>query len=92
MKFEGKLKGRGFVPRPARTDSSFDVLVRCAAGEFDASIVNLSGMGFRLRSLYAFEPGWEVSLEVSRLPPVKGVIRWAAGRDAGGVFTEAVAL
>ena len=92
MKFEGKLYGRGLVPRPARTDTSFDVRVRCAAGEFDANVVNLSGMGFRLRSPHAFEPGCEISLEVPRLPPVKGVIRWVTGREAGGVFTEAVAL
>lgn len=92
MKFEGKLEGREIVPRPARIDASFDVLVRCAAGEFGASITNLSGSGFRLRTTRALEAGWEISLEVPRTPPVKGVIRWVSGDDAGGVFKEAVAL
>lgn len=92
MKYEGQLQGRDFVPRPTRIDASFDVLVRCTAGEFEASITNLSGEGFRLRSTRALEPGWEVSLEIPRMPPVKGMIRWAAGKDAGGVFVEAVAL
>ena len=92
MKFEGKLEGRELVPRPARIDASFDVLLRCPAGEFGASITNLSGSGFRLRSPCALQPGCEISLEVPKMPPVKGVIRWAAGNDAGGVFVEAVAL
>jgi hypothetical protein len=26
------------------------------------------------------------------VPPVKGVIRWVAGNDSGGLFMEAVAL
>jgi hypothetical protein len=92
MKFEGRLEGREIVPRPARIDASFDVLVRCAAGEFGASITNLSGTGFRLRSTGVLEPGWEILLEVPRTPPIKGVIRWVSGEDAGGVFAEAVAL
>jgi len=92
MKFEGKLEGRELVPRPARIDASFDVLLRCPAGEFGASITNLSGRGFRLRSPCVLEPGCQISLEVPKMPPVKGVIRWAAGNDAGGVFVEAVAL
>ena len=92
MKFEGKLEGREIVPRPARIDASFDVLVRCAAGEFGASITNLSGNGFRLRTSRALEPGWEISLEIPRMPPVKGMVRWVSGQEAGGVFVEAVAL
>jgi hypothetical protein len=92
MKFEGKLEGHEIVQRPARIDASFDVLVRCAAGEFGASITNLSAKGFRLRSARALEPGWEISLEVPRMAPVRAVIRWVSGEDAGGVFAEAVAL
>jgi len=92
MKFEGKLEGRELVPRPARIDASFEVTLRCPLGEFGASITNLSGSGFRLRSACALEPGSEVSLELPKMPPVKGVIRWVAGNDAGGVFAEPVAL
>lgn len=92
MKYEGRLDGHEIVPRPARIDTSFDVLVRCAAGDFEASITNLSGRGFRLRSAGVLEPGWEVLLQVPKMAPVKGVIRWAAGGDAGGIFMDAVAL
>ena len=92
MMFEGKFERREFVPRPARIDSSFDVLVRCTEGQFGARIVNLSGRGFRLRSACPLEPGCEISLELPKMPPVKGVIRWVAGTDAGGLFAEAVAL
>jgi hypothetical protein len=92
MKYEGRLEGRAIVPRPARIDTSFDVLVRCAAGEFEASITNLSGSGFRLSSARALQPGWEVLLQVPKMSPVKGIIRWVAGNDAGGTFMDAVAL
>ena len=92
MKFEGKLEGRELVPRPARIDASFEVTLRCTAGEFGASIINLSGAGFRLRSPCVLEPGSEVSLELPKMRPVKGVIHWVAGNDAGGVFADPVAL
>lgn len=92
MKFEGRLEGREFVPRPARIEASFDVTLRCPAGEFGASITNLSGSGFRLRTACTLEAGCEVSLELPKMPPVKGVIRWVAGNDAGGVFADPVAL
>jgi PilZ domain-containing protein len=92
MKYDGRLEGHEIVPRPTRIDTSFDVLVRCAAGEFDANITNLSGSGFRLRSTGGLEPGWEVLLQVPNMAAVKGLIRWVAGNDAGGVFMDAVAL
>jgi len=92
MKFEGKLEGREFKARPTRIDASFDVLVRCGAGDFAAIITNLSGRGFRLGSATGIQPGWEVSLEVPRMAPVKGMIRWATGDEAGGVFLDSIAL
>ena len=49
MKFEGQLQGHEVSARPARTDVTYDVWVSCDAGEFEAQIVNLSAMGFRLR-------------------------------------------
>jgi hypothetical protein len=92
MKFEGELEGRELRTRAARTDVSFDVLVRCTAGEFQARIVNLSGSGFRLQSAQALEPGWGVTLEVANMPPVNGIIRWARDLEAGGVFVDPVTL
>lgn len=92
MKFEKVFEGRELAPRSPRVDAGFIVRVRCAAGEFPARITNLSGAGFRLQAARALEPGWEVSLEVPKLPSVKCVIRWARGKKAGGVFLEPVAL
>jgi hypothetical protein len=92
MKFDGQLEGRELSARPARTDVIYDVWVSCDAGEFEAQIVNLSGMGFRLRSEAEFEVGWNLTLKVAKLPPVEAVVRWKFGRECGGAFLEAVAL
>ena len=92
MKAEGQLAGREYLSRKPRIDVSFDVLVTCAAGDFRARMTNLSGSGFRLHASRALEPGWELTLRVGKLAPVKGTVCWAEGRDAGGVFTDPVAL
>jgi hypothetical protein len=92
MKFEGQLAGREYSSRAPRIDVGFDVLVHCAAGDFRAQMTNLSGSGFRLHCSRALEPGWELTLKVGKLAPVKGLVCWAEGRDAGGVFTDPVAL
>ena len=92
MKFEGQLRGHEFASRAPRIDVSFKVLVRCAAGEFDACMINLSAGGFCLRSTRPLEPGWELTLEVPKLAPVNALVRWVAGNSAGGVFTDPVIL
>jgi hypothetical protein len=92
MKLERKLEGHAISPRAARTDVAFDVLVRCAAGEFQAQLINLSARGFRLKSSRTLEPGWEVTLTAGKLAPISGVVRWVAGVEAGGAFTEPVIL
>jgi len=92
MKFDGHFEGRELAPRAARTEVGFDVLIRCAAGEFKAEIVNLSARGFRLKIAESLEPGWEITLTAGKLAPVTGIVRWAAGMEAGGVFAEPVIL
>ena len=92
MRFERQLEGRELMQRAPRTDVSFKVRVRCAAGEFEARMINLSAGGFCLRSARALEPGCELTLEVAKLPPVRAMVRWAAGQEAGGVFTDPVTL
>lgn len=92
MKFEKQFEGREWVPRAPRVDADFKVRVRCVAGEFPARVTNLSGAGFGLQAARALEPGWEVSLEVPKLPSVRCMILWACGKKAGGVFLEPVAL
>lgn len=92
MKVEGRPDGHGKVSRSTRVDAGFVVLVRCEAGSFPARITNLSSTGFRMSSARALEPGWEISVEVPKRPPVKCVIRWADGKECGGAFLEAVSL
>jgi len=92
MKFEGRLKGEEVPKRPVRIGVSFDARVRCGVREIDADIHNLSARGFCLRSSRALEPGSEVTLQVGKLPPVKALVRWARGQEAGGVFVEPLAL
>jgi hypothetical protein len=92
MKHEAILAGTDWPPRDTRIDVDYDVRVRCTAGEIDAQLVNLSSDGFRLRSADPLEVGWVVTLEARRTDPVKAVICWACGLEAGGVFAEAVAL
>jgi hypothetical protein len=92
MKFHGKLEGREYRPRSARIDVKYDALVRLDWGAVEAMILNVSSKGFRLRTAEELEPGTEVILEVAKLEPVRGMIRWCCGDEAGGVFLEAVAL
>jgi len=92
MKFEGRLEGQELASRRPRVGAGFVVRVRCSSGEFPARIMNLSSSGFRLHSARPLEPGWEISLEVPRRPPVRCVVRWSSGKEAGGVFVEPAAL
>ena len=92
MKHEGRLEGREWQPRDVRTTTSHPVRVHCPAGEIDASVINVSSDGFRLHTDDPLQPGWEVTLDAYDAGSVKAVICWACGHEAGGVFTEAVAL
>src|SRR3954447_19922271 len=91
MKHEAILAG-DWLPREPRVEAEFGVRVHCEAGEIEAQIVNLSSDGFRLHSENPLEVGWEVTLEAAKHFPVKALICWACGQEAGGVFAEPVAL
>ena len=92
MKHEAILASEEWLPRDPRVDVDFDVRVLTKAGEVQAQIINLSSDGFRLQTANPLEVGWEVTLEAAKQFPVKAVICWACGLEAGGVFEEAVAL
>ena len=92
MNFDGQLEGRELAHRPARTDVTYDVWVSCDTGDFEAQIVNLSAMGFRLRTESPLQVGWFVSLKVAKLPPVEAVVRWVRGDECGGAFLDSVTL
>lgn len=91
MKHEAILAG-DWLPRDPRVEAHFDVRVHCQAGEIEAEIINLSSDGFRLRSQDPLQVGWVVTLEAAKQFPVKALICWACGLEAGGVFAEAAAL
>ena len=92
MKHEAILEGQDWLPRDPRVDVGFDVRVHCEAGEIEAQLLNLSSDGFRLHSANPLQVGWEVTLEAAKQFPVRALICWACGNDAGGVFEESVAL
>jgi hypothetical protein len=86
------LEGQDLLPRDPRVDVGLDIRVHCQAGEIDAQVVNLSSDGFRLRSQDPLQVGWVVTLEAAKQFPVKALICWACGHEAGGVFADPVAL
>jgi hypothetical protein len=92
MKHEAILAGQELLPRDPRVDTALPVRVLCEIGEVAAHIVNLSSDGFRLRSDEPLETGWVVTLEAAKQFPVKALICWACEGEAGGIFSEPVAL
>jgi hypothetical protein len=92
MKHEAILEGHELLPRDPRVEVGFAVRVHCAAGEIGAEILNMSSDGFRLRTENPLQVGWVVTLEAAKQFPVKALICWACGQDAGGVFAEPVSL
>jgi len=92
MRYEGKLEGRELWPRATRTDVKYDAVVRADFVAVDAMILNVSSAGFRLHTAEDLAEGMEVMLEVDKLEPVRGLIRWSCGQESGGVFLESIAL
>jgi hypothetical protein len=92
MKFEGRLEGHELTAREARIDVKYDAHVRFGGGAVAAMILNVSSKGFRLHAAEELAPGMDVTLEVEKLEPVRGQIRWTCGQESGGVFLEAIAL
>lgn len=91
MKHEAILES-GWLRREPRVETDFDVRVHCSAGPVEAQILNLSADGFRIHSATPIDVGSEVTLEVAKELPVRALICWACGLEAGGVFAESVAL
>ena len=92
MKLEARLDGREWHPREARIDVRYKANVRLEWGAIEAVILNVSSKGFRLEISEEIEPGTAVLLQVEKLEPVRGLIRWVCGTECGGCFLDAVAL
>lgn len=88
-----KFEAAGYAKREPR------IAIRCQAVlveedgcALDVVITDVSRDGFRLESDSELEIGSEVWLRVARLAPVRALIRWTCGQEAGGVFLEPAAL
>jgi hypothetical protein len=93
MRMTAMRKERGYRDREARVSIRCDALLTESDGfELDVVIIDVSRNGFRLQSRAELEPDSEVLLQVEKLAPVKALIRWTCGYEAGGVFLEPVAL
>jgi hypothetical protein len=68
------------------------VLVEQDGCTLDVVVTDVSRDGFKLESRSELEVGSQVILLVTKMPPVKALIRWTRGLEAGGVFLEAGAL
>jgi hypothetical protein len=93
MKHERIAGDRSYIDRPARVSLRCNAVLTEADGcRLDVVIIDVSRNGFRLQSRCELERGAEVMLEVPKSPPVRAVIRWTCGHEAGGVFLEPVSL
>jgi hypothetical protein len=68
------------------------VLVEEDGCQLDVVVTDVSRDGFRLESESVLEVGSKVLLQVAKLSPVHGLIRWTRGHEAGGIFMEPAAL
>jgi hypothetical protein len=79
--------------RAARIALNCDAVLTEADGcVLDVVVIDVSRDGFRLRSDSELEIGSEVLLRVAKRDPVRALIRWTCGHEAGGVFLDPVAL
>ena len=93
MKGTQKGKGAGYAERNPRVSVHCDAILCEADGcELAVVITDVSRDGFRLMSRCELEVGSEVLLRVAKMEPVKALIRWTRGYEAGGVFLEPVSL
>jgi len=88
-----KIEAAGYAKRDPRIAVRCEaVLIESDGCTLDVVITDVSRDGFRLESDSQLEVGSEIMLLVTKLAPVKAMIRWTCGHEAGGVFLEPVAL
>jgi len=81
------------VPRRHRIKVAHDAtLVLSDGSEHKVTITDVSSGGFRLHTGETMPIGEHVFLRVPRYGDFPAQIRWALGRDAGGVFLQPVDL
>ena len=93
MAKDGRRKGSSYTERHPHVSVHCDAVLCEADGcELAVVITDVSRDGFRLMSRCELEVGSEVLLRVGKIEPVRALIRWTRGYEAGGVFLEPVSL
>ena len=93
MRTNARIKVPDYAERETRVAVRCDAVLTEADGcELDVVITDVSRDGFRLESRSELEIGSEVMLHVAKLAPIKALIRWTRGHEAGGIFLEPMAL
>ena len=83
----------GHIKRAPRIEGRHDALIVDSAGrQVEVTVTDISGGGFRINTDETFSIGEYVALRVARYGDFPAQIRWALGREAGGLFLEPVVL
>ena len=87
----GRIPGQ--VPRRHRIEVAHDATLVLSDGtEHRVTITDVSSGGFRLQTGETMPIGEHVFLRVPRYGDFPAQIRWALGREAGGVFLQPIDL
>jgi len=90
---KAKVKQSGYLSREPRVAVRYDaVLIEADGCELQVVITEVSRDGFRLESHSELEIGAGVQIRVGKRAPVRALIRWTRGLEAGGVFLDPVEL
>lgn len=86
-------RDRSQFKRAPRVSTEHEALVVDTEGrQFQATVLDLSSGGFRLRAEETFKIGEYVALRVPGYGDFSAQIRWALGDEAGGIFLDKVNL
>ncbi|MFL6734826.1 MAG: PilZ domain-containing protein [Sphingomicrobium sp.] len=82
---------KGFRGRERRIEVAFDAkLIEADGCEVDVTLLDVSSSGFRVKTNAVLDVGAEVQLVLERSDPLRAVICWARGNEAGGIFLDPV--
>lgn len=84
---------RDHIKRAPRIQGCHEAtLVDVLGRTYPVTVIDISSGGFRLEGEETFKIGEYVALRVPKFGDFPAQIRWALGREAGGVFLEPIAL
>ena len=84
----GKL-GRGYRGRERRVAVALPAtLVEADGCAFDVDVLDVSSSGFRVATNAELVVGESVELRLARSQPLRAIICWTRGQEAGGTFLD----